>query len=158
MLLLLDNYEHVIEAAPLITSLLAVAPHLKVIVTSRESLRLSGEQEYVGSPLSLPHAEAPSVQSLTTSEAGLLFVRRAQMAQPRFEVNEVMAPVIAQICRRLDGISLAIELASARCKLLTPQVLLEQLIGTNANSPFRALAGDRRDSSPRQHTLRDSIA
>ncbi|HEU5369441.1 MAG TPA: LuxR C-terminal-related transcriptional regulator [Ktedonobacterales bacterium] len=158
MLLLIDNYEHVIKAAPLVTQLLAAAPRLKVLVTSRESLRLAGEQEYVVPPLSLPGPEEVSVQQLTASEAGLLFVRRAQMALPRFEVNDVTAPVIGQICTRLDGLPLAIELAAARCKLFTPQALLEQLGGARDGSPLRALAGGSRDGPPRQRTLRDSIA
>ncbi len=158
MLLLIDNYEHVIKAAPLVTQLLAAAPHLKALVTSRESLRLAGEQEYVVPPLSLPGPEEVSVQQLTASEAGLLFVRRAQMALPHFEVNDMTAPVIGQICTRLDGLPLAIELAAARCKLFTPQALLAQLGGARDGSPLRALAGGSRDGPPRQRTLRDSIA
>ncbi len=157
LLLLLDNYEHVIKAAPLVAKLLAAAPRLKVLVTSREPLRLAGEQEYLVPPLSLPDTEAVSVQQLLASEAGLLFVRRAQMALPRFEVNDVTAPVIGRICTRLDGLPLAIELAAARCKLFTPQSLLERLVGTKESSPFRALAEGARDGPPRQRTLRDSI-
>jgi predicted ATPase/DNA-binding CsgD family transcriptional regulator len=157
LLLLLDNYEHVVKAAPFVTSLLAAAPRLKVLVTSRESLRLAGEQEYLVPPLSLPDVEATSVQQLNASEAGLLFVRRAQMVLPRFAVSEVTAPVIGHICTRLDGVPLAIELAAARCKLFTPQALLEQLAGTREGSPFHALAGGARDGPPRQRTLRDSI-
>ena len=157
LLLLIDNYEHVIQAAPLVSELLAAAPRLRVLVTSRESLRLAGEQEYLIPPLSLPAAEEISLRSLTASEAGLFCVRRAQMAQPRFEANDTTAPVIAQICRRLDGLPLAIELAAARCKLFTPQALLEQLVGTRDGSPLRALAGGLRDSPARLRTLRDSI-
>lgn len=158
LLLLLDNFEQVIEGAPLVTGLLAAAPCLKVLVTSRESLRLAGEQEYLVPPLSLPAAKAASVEHLIASEAGLLFVRRAQMALPRFEVSEATAPVIGDICTHLDGVPLAIELAAARCKLFTPQALLERLEGTGAGSPLRTLAGGSRDGPPRQRTLRDSIA
>jgi predicted ATPase/DNA-binding CsgD family transcriptional regulator len=157
MLLLIDNYEHVIKAAPLVNRLLAAAPRLKVLVTSRESLRLAGEQEYAVPPLSLPGPEIASVEQLIASEAGSLFVRRAQMALPRLEVSEATAPVIGQICTRLDGLPLAIELAAARCKLFTPQALLERLEGSKEGSPLRALAGGLRDGPPRQRTLRDSI-
>jgi predicted ATPase/DNA-binding CsgD family transcriptional regulator len=157
LLLLIDNFEHVIKAAPLVSKLLAASSRLKVLVTSREPLRLAGEQEYLVPPLSLPITEAPSVQSLTESEAGLLFVRCAQMILPRFTLSEVTAPVIGRICIRLDGLPLAIELAAARCKLFTPQALLERLEGTRDNSPLRLLAGGSRDAPPRQRTLRDSI-
>jgi non-specific serine/threonine protein kinase len=158
LLLLVDNYEHVIKAAPLVSALLAAAPRLKVLATSRESLRLAGEQEYLVPPLSLPDAEAVSVRHLMASEAGLFFVRRAQLALPHFEAVERTAPVIGQICRQLDGLPLAIELAAARCKLFTPQALLEQLVGTRQGSLLRALAGGLRDGPPRLQTLRDSIA
>jgi predicted ATPase/DNA-binding CsgD family transcriptional regulator len=158
LLLLIDNFEHVIKAVSLVTELLAAAPRLKVLVTSRESLRLAGEQEYPVPPLSLPGAEQILPQRLTASEAGLLFVRRAQMILPSFEVSDVTAPVIGQICTRLDGLPLAIELAAARCKVFTPQELLERLAGTKVDSPFRVLAGGSRDGPARQRTLHDSIA
>lgn len=158
LLLLIDNFEHLVRAAPLVSELLAAAPRLKALVTSREPLRLAGEQEYPVPPLSLPTAEHVSTQDLMASEAGLLFVRRAQMALPHFAVTDANAPVIGQICARLDGLPLAIELAAARCKLFTPQALLEQLIGAHDGSPLRALAGGSRDSPARLRTLRDSIA
>ena len=158
LLLLLDNYEHLLKAAPLVSEVLAAAPRLKVLATSREPLRLGGEQEYLVPPLSLPGDEVTSVEHLITSEAGWLFVRRAQMVLPHFAVSEVTVPVIGRICRRLDGVPLAIELAAARCKLFTPHALLEQLEGTRDSSPFRALARGSRDGPPRQRTLRDSIA
>jgi predicted ATPase/DNA-binding CsgD family transcriptional regulator len=157
LLLLIDNFEHLIIAAPLVSELLAAAPHLKVLVTSRESLHLSGEQGYPVPPLSLPVADAVSRQNLSESESGALFVQRAQMTRPHFEVSDDSAPAIARICTRLDGLPLAIELAAARCKLLTPQALLERLEGTRDDSPFRALTGGSRDAPPRQRTLRDSI-
>ncbi|GHO72016.1 hypothetical protein KSC_109080 [Ktedonobacter sp. SOSP1-52] len=157
LLLLIDNFEHVIKAAPLVSKLLAASSRLKVLVTSREPLRIAGEQEYLVPPLSLPLAEAPSVESLIKSEAGLLFLRRAQMTLPRFTLSEVTAPAIGRICIRLDGLPLAIELAAARCKLFTPQALLERLEGTRDSSPLRLLAGGSRDAPPRQRTLRDSI-
>jgi non-specific serine/threonine protein kinase len=155
LLLLIDNFEHVIMAAPLLSELLAACPHLKALVTSRESLRLSGEQEYSVPPLSLPIEDGDSLQSLAESEAGLLFVRRAQMKRQHFEVSNDNAPAIVQICTRLDGLPLAIELAAARCKLLTPQALLERLEGTKDTSPLHALGSGSRDAPPRHRTLRD---
>jgi predicted ATPase/DNA-binding CsgD family transcriptional regulator len=157
LLLLIDNFEHVIKEAPLLSELLAATSRLKILVTSREPLRLAEEQEYQVPPLSLPGAEAVSVPRLMASEAGLLFVRRAQMTLPRFEVSEMTAPVIGQICTRLDGLPLAIELAAARSKLFSPQALLERLGGRGENAPLRMLAGASRDAPPRQRTLRDSI-
>jgi predicted ATPase len=157
LLLLIDNFEHMIEAAPLISDLLAASAHLKVLVTSREPLRISGEQEYPVPALSLPVADAVSVRTLVDSEAGLLFVRRAQLTWPQFEVRENNAPAIAQICTRLDGLPLAIELAAARSKTLTPQALLERLGATSNASPLRTLTSGSRDAPPRQRTLRDSI-
>ena len=158
LLLLIDNFEHVIEAALLVSELLAASPQLRVLVTSRESLRLSGEQEYTVPPLSLPMSDAVSPQNLIDSEAGSLFVQRAQMALPRFKASDTNAPAIAQICTRLDGLPLAIELAAARCKLLTPQALLERLGGVTDASPLRALAGGSRDAPVRHRTLRDTMA
>jgi non-specific serine/threonine protein kinase len=152
MLLLIDNFEHVIEAAPMVSELLAAAPRLKAIVTSREALRLSGEQEYPVPPLSLPPVDAVSIEAVTTSEAGMLFVQRAQMLLPRFEVTDANAEAIAQICARLDGLPLAIELAASRIKLLTPQTLVERL-----DSRLNALASGSRDAPPRQQTLRHTI-
>ncbi|HEX7737221.1 MAG TPA: LuxR C-terminal-related transcriptional regulator [Ktedonobacteraceae bacterium] len=156
LLLLIDNFEHVIKAAPLVSWLLA-SSRLKVLVTSREPLRINGEQEYLVPPLSLPPAETTSVQSLTESEAGLFFVRCTQMILPHFKPSEATAPMIGRICTRLDGLPLAIELAAARCKLFTPQALLERLEETREHSPLRLLAGGSRDAPPRQRTLRDSI-
>jgi predicted ATPase/DNA-binding CsgD family transcriptional regulator len=152
LLLLIDNFEHVIVAALLVSDLLAACPRLKVLITSRESLRLTGEQEYPVPPLSLPIADAISVQNLTESEAGALFVQRAQMTRPHFAVSNDSAPAIAQICSRLDGLPLAIELAAARCKLLTPQALLERL-----DSRLDALAGGSRNAPARQQSLRNTI-
>src|SRR6266480_6971784 len=157
LLLLIDNFEHVIKEAPLLSELLAATSRLKVLVTSREPLRLAEEQEYQVPPLSLPDVEEVSVPRLMASEAGLLFVRRAQMTLPRFEVSESTAPVIGRICTRLDGLPLAIELAAARSKLFSPQALLERLGGRGENAPLRVLASASRDAPPRQRTLRDSI-
>jgi predicted ATPase/DNA-binding CsgD family transcriptional regulator len=156
LLLLLDNFEHVIKATPLISMLLA-SSRLTILVTSREPLRINGEQEYLVPPLSLPPAEAVSIESLTASEAGLFFIRCTQMILPHFKPSEATAPAIGRICTRLDGLPLALELAAARCKLFTPQALLKRLEGTREHSPLRLLAGGSRDAPPRQRTLRDSI-
>lgn len=152
MLLLIDNFEHVIATALLVSDLLASSPGLKIIVTSRETLRLSGEQEYHVPPLSLPDAEAASLQEVAASEAGTLFVQRVQMMQPQFALTIENASVIVQICKRLDGLPLAIELAAARCKLLPPHILLERL-----DSRLTLLTGGFRDVPARQRTLRDTI-
>jgi predicted ATPase/DNA-binding CsgD family transcriptional regulator len=152
LLLVIDNFEHVITAAPLISRLLTASPHLRIMVTSREALRLSGEQEYQVPPLSLPSGELVSVQDVSVSEAGALFLQRTKMIQPRFTFNDENASAIAQICRRLDGLPLAIELAAARCKLLTPHVLLDRL-----ESPLNILTKGSRDAPTRQRTLRDTI-
>jgi predicted ATPase/DNA-binding CsgD family transcriptional regulator len=158
LLLLVDNFEHVIQAAPLLAELLSVSPQLKVLVTSRESLRLSAEQEYPVPPLSLPLPETISAWNLVESEAGALFVQRAQMKSPGFQINDNNAPAIAQICTRLDGLPLAIELAAARCRLLTPQALLERLGRTSPDSPLQILAAGSRDAPARHQTLRDMMA
>ena len=97
LLLLLDNFEHVMEAAPLVSPLLAAAPHLQVLVTSREPLRLAGEQEYPVPPLTLPVADAVPAQRLAESEAGALFVRRAQLSLPHFAATDDNAAAIARI-------------------------------------------------------------
>jgi predicted ATPase/DNA-binding CsgD family transcriptional regulator len=158
VLLLIDNFEHLIEAAQLLSELLAATLHLKLLITSREPLRLAGEQEYPVPPLSLPVVDAVSAQTLAQSEAGLLFVQRVQLTRPRFEVSDDNALAIAQICARLDGLPLAIELAAARCKLLTPKALLARLQRAHDGSPLHALASGARDAPPRQRTLRDTMA
>ncbi|GHO97531.1 hypothetical protein KSF_075790 [Reticulibacter mediterranei] len=158
VLLLLDNFEHVLKEAPLVSELLSTTSRLKVLVTSREPLRLVGEQEYLVPPLSLPEVETPSAQNLIQSEAGLFFVRCAQLVSPHFEVSEVTAPVIGRICTRLDGIPLALELAAARCKLFTPHALLERLEGTREVSPLRLLTARSRNVPSRQQTLYSSVA
>jgi predicted ATPase/DNA-binding CsgD family transcriptional regulator len=152
MLLLIDNFEHVISAAPLVSDLLATSPDLKVMVTSREPLRLTGEQEYNVPPLSLPSSDTVSIESVSESEAGSLFVQRVQRMLPRFVLSADNAPAVAQICARLDGLPLAIELAAARCKLMTPQALLARL-----DSRLTVLASGSRDAPARQRTLRDTL-
>jgi predicted ATPase/class 3 adenylate cyclase len=153
MLLLVDNFEQVLEAAPMVTELLSSAPNLKVLATSRTPLRLYGEHEYPVPPLALPDpGQLPSVERLTQYEAVRLFVERAQAAKADFSITNESAPAVAEICHRLDGLPLAIELAAARIKLLTVQAMLARL-----GNRLRLLTGGARDLPERQRTLRSTI-
>jgi predicted ATPase/class 3 adenylate cyclase len=153
ILLMLDNFEQVLEAAPMVTELLSAAPYLKVLATSRIPLRLYGEHEYSVPPLALPDPERPPpVERLTHYEAVRLFVERAQAAKADFSVTNENAPAVAEICHRLDGLPLAIELAAARIKLLTPQAMLARL-----GNRLKLLTGGARDLPERQRTLRSAI-
>src|SRR5687767_8801154 len=153
MLLVLDNFEQVLGAAPAVTELLAVAPGLKVLATSRTSLRLYGEHVYPVPPLSLPDLKLqPPLERLTQYEAVGLFVERARALKPDFEVTNESAPAVAEICVRLDGLPLAIELAAARIKMLPPKAMLQRL-----TSRLKLLTGGARDLPERQRTLRGTI-
>lgn len=153
MLLVLDNFEQVVEAAPAIAELLAISPGLKVLVTSRAILHLSGEQEFPVPPLSLPEPSSQlDHESLSQYEAVRLFIERARAAKPDFAVNNQNAPAVAEICHRLDGLPLAIELAAARVRLLPPQAMLARL-----DTSLALLTGGARDLPPRQQTLRNTI-
>ncbi len=153
LLLVLDNFEHLLEAAPLASDLLSAAPNLRILTTSREALGLYGEQEYPVPPLGLPDLSDPvSPSSLTDHEAVALFMQRAQAVVPNFALSEEDAPGVAEICVRLDGLPLAIELAAARVKLFSPQALLSQI-----ESRFTALGDGPRGLSERQRTLRGAI-
>jgi predicted ATPase/class 3 adenylate cyclase len=153
MLLLVDNFEQVLEGAPVVTELLSVAPNLKVLATSRIPLGLYGEHEYSVPPLGLPDPEQPpSVERLTHYEAVRLFVERAQAARADFSVTNDNAPAVAEICVRLDGLPLAIELAAARVRLLPPKVLLARL-----SNRLKLLTGGAKDLPARQRTLRGAI-
>jgi predicted ATPase/DNA-binding CsgD family transcriptional regulator len=151
-LLLLDNFEQVVEAAPLVADLLGACPDLKILATSRVRLRLSGEREYPVPPLGLPGKSAGDAE-LAESEAVRLFVERAQAVKPDFAVTDLDAPAVANICRHLDGLPLAIELAAARIKVLPPQTLLTRL-----ERRLSLLTGGGRDLPARQQTMRDAIA
>ena len=121
-LLMLDNFEQVLEAAPIIDEVLSYAPHLKVLATSRTPLRLYGEHEFPIPPLSLPDVKSlPAVEHLAQYGAVRLFVDRARAVNPDFSLTEENARAVAEICERLDGLPLAIELAAARVKLLPPR-------------------------------------
>jgi predicted ATPase/DNA-binding CsgD family transcriptional regulator len=153
LLLLLDNFEHLLEAAPQLLVLLASCPRLSMLVTSRAALHLSGEQEFPVPPLSLPDlAQLPEPQALAQLAAVRLFVLRAQAVQPAFELTEANAHTIADICVRLDGLPLAIELAAARSKLLPPQALLKRL-----EHRLSVLTGGARDLPARQQALRNTL-
>lgn len=149
LLLILDNFEHVIEAAPLLTDLLALAPFLKMIVTSREVLRLSTEHEFHVPPLILPDADSPDADQ---TESVQLFVQRARPVRPDFALTPENIGAVAGICVRLDGLPLAIELATARLRLLTPADLLARL-----GDRLDALDRGPRDLPARQQTLRSTI-
>ena len=153
LLFLMDNFEQVLEATPLLEELLAAAPRLKVLATSRAALRLYGEHEFPVPPLALPDpAHVPPPERLTQYEAVRLFVERARAVKPDFSVTNENAPALAEICVRLDGLPLAIELAAARIRLLTPQAMLAKL-----GSRLKLLTGGARNLPERQRTLRGAI-
>ena len=153
LLLVLDNVEQVLAASPAVAELLGACPALKVLATSRAALRVSGEREFPLSPLGLPYRGAATVAELAGSEAVRLFVRRSESARPGFALTDANAPAVAEICRRLDGLPLAIELAAARAKILSPQALLARL-----ERRLDLLSDGPRDLPARQRTMRDTVA
>ncbi len=154
LLLVLDNFEQVVAAAPVVAELLAVAPRLKVLVTSREVLHLQGEQSFTVPPLAVPDPQRlPSLDPLMQYAAVRLFVERAQAARADFQVTQENAAAVATICHRLDGLPLAIELAAARVTVFSPQGLLARL-----GHGLKLLTGGARDLPPRQQTLRATLA
>jgi predicted ATPase/DNA-binding CsgD family transcriptional regulator len=153
-LLVLDNFEQVVEAAPLVAHLLVACPTLAVLVTSRVRLRLSGEQEYAIAPLGFPPESGhSSPDRVAESGAVRLFVERARAAKAGFALTEENAEAVAGIVRRLDGLPLAIELAAARVKVLPPPTLLARL-----EQRLPILIGGSRDLPARQQTMRDAVA
>jgi predicted ATPase/DNA-binding CsgD family transcriptional regulator len=153
LLLVLDNFEQVVQGAPQLTSLLASCPRLRILVTSRAALHLSGEHEFPVSPLAVPDlTQLPSSETLTQQDAVRLFVLRTQAIQPAFGVTPANARAIAEICVQLDGLPLAIELAAARSKLLPPQALLKRL-----SHRLEVLTGGAQDLPARQQTLRNTL-
>ena len=154
-LLVLDNFEQVIDAAPVVTELLATCPNLEIMVSSRSVLRVSGEQEYAVPPLALPDpAHLPPIDQLSQYESVALFIERARAVKPDFSVTNESAPAVAEICVRLDGLPLAIELAAARVRVLTPQAMLSRL----GNRLQLLSSSGSRDLPERQQTLRGAIA
>jgi predicted ATPase/class 3 adenylate cyclase len=153
LLLVLDNFEQVVEAAPLVAEILSVAPRLKVLATSRQALHLYGERDYPVPPLGLPSPNyLGTTEQLTQYDAVRLFIERARAVKPSFEVTNENAPAVAEICYRLDGLPLAIELAAARIAVLSPQAMLTRL-----QSRLKLLTGGARDLPARQQTLRGAI-
>ena len=154
MLLVLDNFEQILPAAPVVGQLLGASPSLKVIASSRAPLRIAGEQEFPVPPLELPNPERlPSLEVLAQSDAVRLFIERAMAVRPDFRVTPENAAAVAEIVYRLDGLPLAIELAAARVKVLTPQAMLPKL-----RQGLDMLASTARDLPERQRTLRGAIA
>jgi predicted ATPase/class 3 adenylate cyclase len=153
MLLVLDNFEQIVAAAPVVGRLLREAPELKVAVTSRLPLRITGEHEFPVPPLALPESiDTNSAGSAMRSEAVRLFVERAMAVQPTFAVTDANAAAVIEIVRRLDGLPLAIELAAARTRTLPVAALLARL-----DDRLGILVGGARDLPARQQTLRGAI-
>jgi predicted ATPase/class 3 adenylate cyclase len=153
MLLVLDNFEQVLPAADDVAALLSVCPHVKFLVTSRAVLRLSGEHVYTVPPLSLPeHGVAIPAEYMIESEAVRLFVERARSVKPDFRLNAENVEAVVEICRRLDGVPLAIELAAARVRLLSPQAMARRL-----STALSLLSGGARDLPARHRALRSTI-
>jgi predicted ATPase len=159
LLLVLDNFEHMIEAAPQVHQLLSNVPEIKALATSREALRISGENEFAVPPLPLPQRlptgplpQDYAGQNLMEFAAIQLFIQRAQAVQPDFQLIPENTDAVLEICRRLDGLPLAIELAAARIKTLTPQAMLSQF-----DRRLDWLARGTRDSQAWRHTLRGTI-
>lgn len=153
MLLVLDNFEQIVAAAGLVADLLTSAPRLKILVSTREVLRIWGEQEYPVPTLELPNLKRrESPERLAQYAAVTLFAQRAQGSRPGFQVTAENAAAVAEICVRLDGLPLALELAAARIKLLPPAALLARL-----DHRLKVLTGSVRDHTSRQQTLRGAI-
>lgn len=153
LLLVLDNFEHLISAATLVTELLRACPSVTILATSRQPLHVYGEYEVVVSPLDVPDPMAVStVEALHQSEAVTLFVQRAEAARMDFALTDKNGPITAEICARLDGLPLAIELAAARVRSLTVEALLPLL-----EHRLDVLTGGPADIDPRHQTLRDTI-
>ena len=157
VLLVLDNFEQVLPAAPVVNDLLAAAPGLKVLVTSRATLGLYGEHDVAVPPLQLPDLRRlPPLEWLSQYEAVRLFIDRAQAAKADFAITNENAPAVAEICHRLDGLPLAIELAAVRVRLLPPQALLQRL-RPEGTRRLTLLTVGRRDLPARHQTLRGAI-
>jgi len=154
VLLVLDNFEHLLTTAPGLAELLAGCPEVKLLATSRASLRLRWEHEQPVLPLALPEeGRMADLEAVSRSAAVALFVQRAEAVRPEFALAPADAPTVAAICRRLDGLPLAIELAAARIRVLSPQELLARL-----EHSLAVLTGGARDLPTRQQTLQQAIA
>jgi predicted ATPase/DNA-binding XRE family transcriptional regulator len=155
LLLVLDNFEHVLEAAPAVTTLLGAASGLSVLVTSRVILNVTGERVYEVNPLALPmerHLRSPARALLSPAVA--LFVQRAQAAKPSFALTPANTRAVVGLCRKLDGVPLALELAAARIRMFSPETLLEKF---EAHLGLALLTGGARDLPERQRALRNAL-
>ena len=155
ILLVLDNFEQVMPAGSLLAEMLATCPHLTLLVTSRSALRLRGEHEFPVPPLSLPDLEKermPDLETLQDYSAVALFEQRAASVRPDFTINGSNSKAVVEICARLDGLPLAIELVAARIKLLQPQAIRQRL-----EKRLELLTGGAHDLPTRQQTLRNAI-
>ncbi|HEY8170046.1 MAG TPA: adenylate/guanylate cyclase domain-containing protein [Candidatus Limnocylindria bacterium] len=153
LLLVLDNLEHIIGAAPAVAALLSQAPGVRAIATSQEPLHIGAEQVYPLAPMSLPNlARSPDAATALESEAVVLFAERARAVQPGFAVTDENAAAIAELCVRLDGLPLALELAAARTGLLSPEAILARL-----GQRLTLLTGGSRDQPARLQTLRNTL-
>ena len=153
ILLVLDNFEQLVSAAPVVADLVAASSHLKIITSSRIALNLHGERGFPVPPLELPQTEnGLIIEDLLGNESILLFVGRAQAVHPSFTLTKDNASAVAEICRRLDGLPLALELAAARIKLLQPQAILTRL-----DDKLKLLTGGARDLPIRHQTLRNTL-
>jgi predicted ATPase len=153
MLLLLDNFEHLVASAQVVSKCLANSPKLKIVVTSQAALHISGEQEFPVPPMAVPDPKSTaSVEELSRLPAVALFTNRAQAVKHDFVLTKENAAAVAAICARLDGLPLAIELAAARVKLLSPPAMLSRL-----ESSLNLLTGGARDLPTRQQTLRGTV-
>jgi excisionase family DNA binding protein len=154
LLLILDNFEHLLAASPFVGELLTACPELTIVATSRTPLRLSGEQRFPVPPMTLPELTlSVTASAVTETEAVQLFLARVRAAQPAFTVDDANAGAVAAICRHLDGLPLAIELAAARIVVFPPPALLARL-----QRRLPLLVGGPRDAPPRLQTMRDAIA
>jgi non-specific serine/threonine protein kinase len=153
VLLVLDGFEHLLDGAPVLGELLSGCPGLRVLVSSRAVLRLSGEQEYPVRPLALAGGGGDAASGPEGSPAVALFAQRAAAAQPDFRLTPAAAEAVAAICEQLDGLPLAIELAAARVRLLRPEAMLTRL-----TRRFELLTGGPRDAPARHKTMRDTVA
>jgi predicted ATPase len=159
LVLLLDSFEHVLAASPLLADLLRGCPHLKMLVTSRAPLRISGEQEYPVPTLPVPDPKTQiPVEEMEQVASVRLFVDRATRLTPDFTLTSANAAWVAAICRRLDGLPLALELAAARTKTLPPRELLHRLETTTDAPALRLLGSGPRDAPARHQSLRQTIA
>ena len=153
-LLLLDNCEHLASAvADLVAVLLAACPAVQVLATSRAALKLRDERQLPVDPLPVPPPDVSSLAAVAENAAVRLFAERARAVRPAFRLDDANAETVAALCRHLDGLPLAIELAAARMTVLSPEALLAQMA-----DPLRLLRGGARDAPARQQTMRDTIA